>query len=96
MPAIRTWFHSNQIRQACQSNPAPLGTAFPRAHLLPTLVGSLWASTLFLCMVRLWLTDLGHRARFEAADKVHKALDIAGYFLVVLAANNIRSVCRPE
>ena len=57
----------------------------------PTM-GVLWALGLFLCCLRIWYNDLHYRSRFESASRVHRFLDVTGYFLLVYAAANIEPV----
>ena len=59
-------------------------------------VGMVWTVAMFATMLRLWLSDLGHRARFANTDRLHKLLDIAGYLLVLLAANSVKAYHRQE
>ena len=55
-------------------------------------MGVLWALGLFLCCLRIWYNDLHYRSRFESASRVHRFLDVTGYFLLVYAAANIEPV----
>ena len=59
-------------------------------------VGMVWTVAIFATMLRLWLSDLGHRARFATTDRVHKLLDIAGYMLVLLTASNVKAYHHKE
>ena len=59
-------------------------------------VGIAWTVAMFATVLRLWLSDLYHRARFATTDRVHKLLDIAGYMLVLLTANNVKAFHHKE
>ena len=59
-------------------------------------VGMVWTVAIFATMLRLWLSDLGHRARFATTDRVHKLLDITGYMLVLLTASNVKAYHHKE
>ena len=41
-------------------------------------------------MLRIWSTEVAYRGRLVATSRLHRLLDLATYFLLFVAASNIR------
>ena len=59
----------------------------PCRGLLETL---LWSAAIFVSMLRIWSTEVAYRGRLVATSRLHRLLDLATYFLLFVAASNIR------
>lgn len=63
---------------------------------LPWGLAWLYVFAMFASLQRLWHHELVYRARFDASDSSHRGLDLVGYFLLVLAASNIKPLRKYE
>ena len=61
--------------------------AYPEC--LPWGLAWLHSVAIFSTMFRLWLLETMYRARFDASDSFHRALDMLGYLLLIVGASNI-------
>ena len=50
----------------------------------------LWSAAIFVSMLRIWSTEVAYRGRLVATSRLHRLLDLATYFLLFVAASNIR------
>lgn len=61
--------------------------AYPEC--LPWGLAWLHSIAIFATMFRLWQSDSMYRARFDASDSFHRALDLLGYLMMIVGASNI-------
>ena len=80
LPPLRGAFFNYSFFYRCSAS-------HPCRDLPETL---LWSAAIFVSMLRIWSTEVAYRGRLVATSRLHRLLDLATYFLLFVAASNIR------